>query len=146
MWEGDDGFRGWLAGEKAEMIHISRPFVAKPGEVFVVSGTTGQDWQLCPESEAEGGRVIVCTHCDKPAVQLDHFWPYYSEHNLCTFHAAPTGWAKTQWGKKWHWIEKGRYTCSPGLHYSGRVRPAEEGPEEKTICKKCHARTRTQEE
>jgi len=121
------------------MLHVSRPFVAKPGEVFVVSGIQEESWQLCPESEAEGKRVIVCTHCDKPAIQLDHFWPYYSDHNLCAFHAAPTGWAKTQWGKKWHWIEKGLFTCCWGLRYSGRVRLAVDKPEEGTICKRCHA-------
>lgn len=121
------------------MIHISGPFAAKPGEVFIVP-KGGGDWEYCPESEAEGKQIIVCTHCDQPAAQLDHFWPFYSEHNLCTFHAAPTGWAKTQWGKKWHWVERGRYVCSLDHHYSGRVRAAEERPEEEAICKRCAAK------
>lgn len=115
------------------MIHISKPFVAKPEEVFVET----EGWQLCPKSETDGRRIIPCSLCDKPAAQLDHHWPYSSVYNYCTFHAAPTGWAQMRWGRKWHWIEGGKHACSVDLRYSGRVRPAKDRPNEETICKRC---------
>ena len=118
------------------MTRVSSPFVAKQGEVFVEAGT--EAWRLCLRTEAQEDQIIRCTHCKDPASQLDHFWPYYSEQNLCAFHAAPTGWVKLQWGRKWHWIEKGEFTCSRGLRYTGRVTRV--APKEETTCKRCHAR------
>lgn len=117
-------------------MHISSPFRPKQrGKVFVSLGEG--DWELCSESDVKDRPIITCVHCEKPAVQLDHFWPYHSEQNLCAFHSAPTGWVKTRWGRKWHRVEKGRYICSSGSRYSGRVRS--DVPEQETICRRCLA-------
>lgn len=119
-------------------MHISRPFLAKQGEVFIRDFVL--PWRSCLKAEAQEDRIIRCAHCNEPAAQLDHFWPYYSTYNLCAFHAAPTGWGKTRWGKKWHWVEQGKYACSFDLRHSGRVRAAKERPKEETVCKRCAAR------
>ncbi|GAG11758.1 unnamed protein product, partial [marine sediment metagenome] len=107
------------------MTHISSPWVAKQGKVFIrVKTEDGEYWRPCLEDEAQEDEIITCIYCDEPAMQLDHHWPYCSDYNLCAFHSAPTGWVKTRWGKKWHWVEKGKYACSFELRHSGRVRPA----------------------
>ena len=118
------------------MMHISSSYVAEQGQVFVEAGT--EDWRVCPRAETQEDQIIRCIHCNEPAAQLDHYWPYSSEYNLCVFHSAPTGWASLQWGRKWHWIEKGEYACSRDLHYTGRVTRL--APNEELICKRCQGR------
>lgn len=93
-----------------------------------------------PESEVGEREVIKCSLCSKPAVQLDHHYPYYSTYNLCASHRNPTGWGKMSHGAKWHWINKGRVACTYDMTYSGRVLPSKERPPQESICKRCLAR------
>jgi hypothetical protein len=41
-----------------------------------------------PEAEARrsGQDIVRCSYCDKPAAQLDGFWPWFATGNLCAEH------------------------------------------------------------
>ena len=35
-------------------------------------------------------KIITCSKCKRPAVVVDHFWPYYTEHCRCKWHRKKT--------------------------------------------------------
>lgn len=76
---GDHGFFG--------SIHLSAPFDCN-GKVFVEDG---EYWKRVTKREAKkkGLRVIHCSECDKPAVRLDHLWPYENKMTACAEHCKP---------------------------------------------------------
>lgn len=65
------GTTGFVGG-----MHISAPYDCN-GMVFVEDG----DWWK--RVKKPGKRTVITCHCGKPAVQLDHLWPYYNERTLC---------------------------------------------------------------
>jgi hypothetical protein len=69
------------------MFHVSAPYDAN-GKVFVhvQHKEWGKVWKRVRADKADQKRVIRCCTCDKPAVSLDHLWPYHSEMNRCADH------------------------------------------------------------
>ena len=43
-------------------------------------------WKRVDENKAKEKDIIRCFVCKKPAVRLDHLWPYYAETNACKKH------------------------------------------------------------
>ena len=73
---GNSGLTGWG--------HVSASYDCN-GMVFV---ETDDYWKRMPKEEAEkqGLKIITCSYCDKPAVSLDHHYPYMADQNLCAEH------------------------------------------------------------
>lgn len=46
---------------------------------------------LTKDARAAGLDVQECAFCHKPAVQLDEYWPYYTEQHRCRDHLAESG-------------------------------------------------------
>jgi len=75
--------------------HVSMPYDSN-GKVFVItklkeklpSGKfyTYESWKRIDKKKAKEKDIIRCTFCEKPAVRLDHLWPYHSEMNACEDH------------------------------------------------------------
>ena len=63
-------------------------YQAEPGEVFVEidDEECGKWWESRPLTDVGDAPIITCSRCPKPAVQLDHLWPYQSEMCLCAEH------------------------------------------------------------
>lgn len=68
--------------------HISHPFGAGEDHCFVEGLEDCDSWHRISLAKAreENLQIIACRYCDKPATQLDHFWPYHSEYTLCQKH------------------------------------------------------------
>lgn len=77
------------------LFHINMPYDSN-GKVFVkwtykqkLSGGKIEkfdSWKRVDKNKAKEQDIIQCSFCDKPAVRLDHLWPYYSEMNACEKH------------------------------------------------------------
>jgi len=75
--------------------HISMPYDSN-GKVFALCKLkqklpdgkfeTHESWKRVDKSKAKEKDIIRCAFCEKPAVRLDHLWPYYSELNACEDH------------------------------------------------------------
>ena len=70
------------------MFHIVLPYKAPENSVFIKQEFEGSDWftsihlsELKLEDE-----VILCNECNRIAVELDHYYPYYSSFNKCIIH------------------------------------------------------------
>ena len=64
--------------------HIGATYSAGRGNVFV---EVEDFWQRVKKSEVTPGMNIVkCRLCDKPAVSLDHYYPYDIQFNRCEDH------------------------------------------------------------
>lgn len=52
------------------------------------------DWELVDIADVGSRNAIRCTEigCDKPATQMDEFWPYYDDFTLCQVHAEKGAW------------------------------------------------------
>lgn len=58
------------------------------GLFFLKDDTLG--WRLgIPITD--GSNIIRCRKCDKPATQIDHYYPYYDENNSCDDHISTEG-------------------------------------------------------
>lgn len=57
------------------------------GKIFI-RDKTGEGWfrGTAEEAAKRGLRVIRCNYCDKPAVTLDHSYPYQTETTACQDH------------------------------------------------------------
>ena len=68
------------------IVHIGKPYELNPGFVYVVGDE--DRWEVIRKDESSDQRVIVCSrrHCYRPAVQLDHFFPFFSDFTLCEVH------------------------------------------------------------
>lgn len=77
------------SGFISPFLHVNAPYDCN-GLVFVEDDDPdyGQVWSRIKKDQAEreGMKIIKCSKCTKPAVQLDHLWPYYDEQNLCEDH------------------------------------------------------------
>lgn len=69
------------------MFHVSAPYDSN-GKVFVweQQHDGGETWYRVESDQADPAHIIRCSMCDKPAVSLDHLWPYYVEMNRCKEH------------------------------------------------------------
>jgi hypothetical protein len=68
------------------MFHSPAPYDCN-GKVFV-KAEVGEysDWERVDEKDADPSKIIKCAKCDKPATQLDHYYPYDTYFNLCDEH------------------------------------------------------------
>lgn len=66
--------------------HVSASYAATKKKCFVASRNT--DWRRMTLARAKKERreIISCSYCRRPAISLDHFWPYHSEVNHCAWH------------------------------------------------------------
>lgn len=74
-------------------IHVSAPYDCN-GFVFVEWHYRWGDWwkrMTKKRAEREGRTIITCCKCSRPAVQLDHHWPYMSDYCLCAEHQKEAG-------------------------------------------------------
>ena len=98
-------------------LHISAPFHAFPGYVFVLDRKLqpycipARDFRLL--GRALGAERLKCSYCNDPAVQLDHSYPYISELTMCATHAAMPheGWVRVGHSGYWHWFQGHRSLC-----------------------------------
>jgi hypothetical protein len=64
--------------------HLGMNYSAGEGNVFVA---TKDWWKRVTANEVQDGDVIVtCYYCDKPAISIDHHYPYETEFNYCEDH------------------------------------------------------------
>ena len=84
---GKYGIKGNTGLGVGGMFHVSAPYDSN-GKVFVRVDHPewGEVWERVDADKADPQRVIRCVMCDKPAVSLDHHWPYYSDMNRCADH------------------------------------------------------------
>ena len=82
---GLSGNSGFVSEDK----HVAASYDSN-GMVFVEvdDGHGGTWWRRIARKEAEdrGLSIILCSMCDKPAVSLDHHWPYDDDLNRCEKH------------------------------------------------------------
>lgn len=59
-----------------------------PQTVFI-EGRTVEYYHKVPYADAKEAKskIIECSHCRRPAVQVDGFHPYYKDYTLCKTHA-----------------------------------------------------------
>lgn len=71
--------------------HITAPYDSN-GMVFVSSEEDMMDWSRVPLEEAKEKNlsIISCCMCSKPAVSLDHHYPYFMSKNRCEEHHGVT--------------------------------------------------------
>jgi len=84
---GKYGIKGNTGLGVGGMFHMSAPYDCN-GMVFVEKEHEewGTVWERVDSDKAEGRKIITCFMCDKPAVSLDHLWPYHSEMCRCAEH------------------------------------------------------------
>ena len=77
------------SGVVAEGLHIAGSYDSNGG-VFVstIDDDYGHVWERVDKERAvsEGMEIISCSMCEKPAVSLDHHWPYFSDYCRCADH------------------------------------------------------------
>jgi len=61
--------------------------VLQPDECLVPNEAfDGCNTKLLADAIAAGDYIEACVICDKPAVQLDHHWPYFADNCRCADH------------------------------------------------------------
>lgn len=70
-------------------IRLAMPYGANKGIVFVEDEHA--EWgawcrMTLRRAQREKRTIIPCSRCDKPAVSLDHYWPYYNDFTRCEDH------------------------------------------------------------
>ena len=86
-----DGLTGNTGlGVSGVFFHISANYAAGKGKCFIEKEHKewGLVWQRMTLTRAkkEGRKIIPCAKCKRPAISLDHHWPYESEYNYCARH------------------------------------------------------------
>lgn len=89
MLQGNSGF---VQQPNGSVIHVNAPYGAEAGSVFVDLGDERWERMDRQEAEASGAKVITCTYCGKPAVMVDHCWPYLVESTVCQRHKDMEAW------------------------------------------------------
>lgn len=81
---GNSGFN--VAGMPA-FHHISANYASNNGMVFVEHEDRYR-WQRMPAKMAveKKKHIISCSYCSKPAISIDHCWPYLIENTYCEDH------------------------------------------------------------
>ena len=71
--------------------HVSASYDSN-GMVFVACEEDMMDWKRVPLEEAKEKnlQIINCCMCNKPAVSLDHHYPYLIDDNRCVEHYGVT--------------------------------------------------------
>ena len=70
------------SGMVADGLHVAGSYDCN-GMVFVEKGDW---WKKVKKEDADESKIIKCSQCEKPAVSLDHYWPYSSKMCLCADH------------------------------------------------------------
>lgn len=85
-----DGLTGDSGLGVAGFFHVTANYAAGEGNCFVrrEDAEYGDIWERLPLKQAQDERleIISCAQCDKPAISLDHHWPYMSDYNYCEDH------------------------------------------------------------
>lgn len=89
------GNSGFGTGLKLDGIkgawHVSANYAANgENKVFVMwnykDGISSWKRMTIKRAKREGRKIIPCCQCDKPAVTLDHCWPYLVDRTFCSKH------------------------------------------------------------
>jgi len=69
-------------------IHINAPYIVEDDKTVFVGDYDEMSWERMSVSEAKKKKLspIKCSYCAKPAVRLDHMWPYVSGTTSCHDH------------------------------------------------------------
>lgn len=73
------------------VFHISANYAAGKKHCFVLTHLRHRDgprWKRMTLARAkkEKREIMRCSYCNRPAISIDHFWPYHSEANHCARH------------------------------------------------------------
>ena len=84
--DGLTGNSGFRVEGISDAWHVNANYAATENMVFVESGDMG--WKRMKEADAveKKRRIIRCSYCTKPAISLDHCWPYLQEASYCDKH------------------------------------------------------------
>lgn len=64
--------------------HVSANFSAGDGNVFIL---VEDFWKRISKSDLKPEmKIVECVYCKKPAISIDHHYPYESEFNYCKDH------------------------------------------------------------
>jgi hypothetical protein len=79
------GNSGFAVAGLPTCFHVNANHAANDGTVFVEHK---DHWRRmkAEEATAKKKRIIPCTYCAKPAISLDHSWPYLVENTYCADH------------------------------------------------------------
>jgi len=72
------------------VFHVSANYYAGKNKVFIEK--IYKEWGLIWErmtlymARKKKKKIITCAKCLRPAISLDHHWPYYDDHNYCELH------------------------------------------------------------
>lgn len=64
--------------------HISASY-SNNGMLFVEKINDIGRWRRAIKPK-KNEKIITCCKCKRPAILLDHFYPYHIDHNLCEIH------------------------------------------------------------
>ena len=48
--------------------------------------TADCEWKTYAKATKDNDHIAICAHCDRPAIYIDHLWPYHAEMNKCNEH------------------------------------------------------------
>lgn len=86
--DGLTGNSGFNIEGLSDIFHLSANYAATKGFVFVEVKEDRRDWERVKKSDAIKNKrhIIRCSYCTKPAISLDHSWPYLQEATYCADH------------------------------------------------------------
>jgi len=86
--DGLTGRSGFNVEGMSLAFHVSANYAATKGMVFVESEEECTNWERMTRvvAEKQGKRIIRCSYCKRPAISLDHSWPYLQEATYCARH------------------------------------------------------------
>lgn len=99
-----------LTGNTEGIIHYNANYSATENHVFIEIQEDGfLTWERIEKENIEDGMIIItCNYCDKPAISLDHSWPWLQENTTCEEH-------HEKLELIWHGIRKSRKEGICGL-------------------------------
>ena len=93
---GNSGFA--VEGLAPLITHISANYASTKGKVFVETRDMGWRRMTRVAAEKQGKPIIRCSYCKRPAISVDHCWPYLQEATYCGHHRNWTRFAEERWG------------------------------------------------
>lgn len=85
--DGLTGVSGFGVDGLAPLIwHVNASYASTKGKVFVSTKDMGWRRMSRVTAEKQGRSIIRCSYCKRPAISLDHSWPYLQEATHCAWH------------------------------------------------------------
>lgn len=83
------GDSGIITDEAGGLVmHLNAPYGNKDEDTVFVATADGMSWRRMKKDVAAKKKLspIKCSYCAKPAVRLDHSWPYLVGTTSCADH------------------------------------------------------------